>query len=147
MIREWTVKEAQTDMRVANFMKAFEGATNFVKVDSDYTFKRYMKLMEDGICRIFIAEEGENLQGAIGFIISSDLHDGAKTAIETFWFVHPDYKGIGKELFNTFEIDAKCMGCTKLAMIHLSDSYPESLQRFYIRNGYKLLEKHYVKEI
>jgi GNAT superfamily N-acetyltransferase len=147
MIREWTVKEAQTDKRVANFMKAFEGATSFVKVNSDYTFERYRIMMERGICRILIAEEGETLQGAIGFIITDDLHDGSKLAVESFWFAHPDYKGVGKALFNAFEEEAVKMGCKKLAMIHLSDSYPESLEKFYLKNGYKLVEKHYIKGI
>jgi GNAT superfamily N-acetyltransferase len=147
MIREWELREAQVDHRVADFLKAFEGATSFVKVDSDYTFNRYKALMEAGICRIFIAEEKEILQGAIGFLLVDDLHDGTKTAIEMFWFAHPDFRGVGKMLFNTFEVEAIKAGCKKLAMIHLADSYPESLEQFYIKNGYKLLEKHYVKEV
>ncbi len=148
MIREWTVEEAIVDRRVAEFMKAFEGATREIKVDVDYTFERYSQLMKAGVCRIFIAEtEDKTLQGAIGFLLSNDLHDDKKIAIETFWFVHPAYRGIGKELFNTFEAEGAKAGCKKLAMIHLADSYPESLERFYIKNGYRLLEKHYIKEI
>ncbi len=147
MIREWTVQEAQTDKRLAVFLKAFEEATGLVKVDSDYAFERYREMMENGICRIFVAEDSGVLQGAIGFIIANDLHDGGKTAIETFWFVDPTYRGIGKSLFNTFEKEAIAMGCKKLAMIHLADSYPDSLERFYLSNGYRLLEKHYIKEV
>ena len=148
MIREWTLEEATVSKRVANFMKMFEQASSFVKVDSDYTHKVYLDMMERGICRIFIAElEDGTIQGAIGFIVSQDLHEDVKIAIETFWFVDPTYRGIGKELFKTFEEEAEKMGCKKLAMIHMADSYPESLERFYLKNGYELLEKHYIKRI
>ena len=120
-----------------------------MKVDSDYAFQRYMKMMEAGICRIFIDEDEatKELHGAIGFLITDDLHDGVKIAIETFWFSHPAFRGCGKALFNIFEEKAMDSGCKRLAMIHLADSYPESLERFYMKNGYRLMEKHYVKEI
>ena len=148
MIREWKGEEATTDKRLATFMKAFESATGLVKVDVDYTFERYCELMSKGAIKIFISEEEDKtLQGAIGFLITNDLHDGVKVGIELFWFVHPKYRGVGKLLFNVFEEEAKKVGCKRLAMIHLSDSYPESLEAFYLKNGYKLAEKHYVKEI
>lgn len=149
MIREWTLKEAQTDDRLAVFLKAFEMATSVVKVDSDYAFQRYMKMMEAGICRIFVDEDEatKELHGAIGFIVSNDLHDGTKTAIETFWFAHPDFRGCGKALFRKFEEVAAGIGCKKLAMIHLVDSYPDTLKVFYEKNGYRLIECHYAKDL
>lgn len=149
MIREWTVLEAQTSRKVADFMKAFEQATELVKVDSDYTFNKYMKLMESGVCHILIAEDEitKDLHGAIGFLVVDDFHQNRKVGVESFWFVHPSFSGCGKELFNAYEEYAKELGCTCLAMIHLSDSYPERLERFYVKNGYKLTEKHYTKEV
>jgi len=149
MLREWTVTDAHTSDRLARFMKAFEMATSVVKVDSDYTHQRYIKMMESGVCRIFIEEDEttKELHGAIGFIISNDLHDGTKIAIETFWFSHPDFRGCGKALFNKFEEVSASIGCKKLAMIHLVDSYPESLKTFYEKNGYRLIECHYVKDL
>ena len=144
MIREWTVEEAKVDKRLAVFLKAFEQATSLVKVDSDYAFERYREMMSKGLVRIFIAEEDDNtLQGAIGWLVSNDLHDGRKTAVELFWFVHPKYRGIGKELFNRFEMET--VGCRR-CMIHLEDSYPESLKAFYEKNGYRRYETHYIKE-
>ena len=150
MIREWTVEDgncAPGEDRLAIFMKAFEGVTEHVKVDPDYTSKRYMEMIGNGSAKVFIGEENGVIQGAIGFIISNDLHDGKKVAIEAFWFVDPTYRGLGKLLFNVFEEEGKKIGCEKFAMIHMVDSYPDTLEAFYIRNGYKLVEKHYVKEI
>ena len=148
MIREWTLEDGKTD-RLARFMKAFEGVTEHVDVDVNYTHLKYLEMMKAGVARIFIGEDEEtgNIQGALGFIISNDLHDGRKIAIESFWFVDPTYRGLGKKLFNAFEEEAKKIGCKKTAMIHLTDSYPDTLEAFYIKNGYKLVEKHYVKDI
>ncbi len=148
MIKEWTAEDGRKSLRHTEFLKAFENASSFVKVDVQYAHDRYQKFLESGICKVFYAETDEGvIQGTIGFIISDDLHDGKKIAIETFWFVDPTYKGVGKLLFNRFEEEAKKLGCKKLAMIHMVDSYPESLKAFYEKNGYSLLEMHYIKEV
>lgn len=144
MIREWTIEEAKTK-RLGRFMKAFEMATKHVKVVPEYASDRFINMMEAGICRIFVAEdENKDFQGAVSWIVVPDMFCGEKTAIEMFWFVHPMHhgKGIGTALFDTFEAETNGM---KRAMIHLSDSYPERLKKFYIDRGYTLLEEHYVK--
>ncbi len=68
-------------------------------------------------------------------------------AVETFWFVAPEHRGIGIRLFNAFEKWAKDNQCSKTAMIHLTDSMPERLEQLYLKRGYRLIEKHYVKDL
>ncbi len=148
MIREWTIEDALLSNRLAKFMKVFEGVTKHIKVDVDYTHDKYIEMMKKGIARILVSEnEDKSFQGAIGFIISNDLHDGKKVAIETFWFALPQYKGVGGQLFRTFEEEAKKSGCKRTAMVHLVDSYPDSLEAYYKKNGYTMVEKHYIKEL
>jgi GNAT superfamily N-acetyltransferase len=145
VIREWTLEEAKTK-RLGRFMKAFEMATKFVKVEPEYASDRFIGMMEAGICRIFVAEtEEKEFQGAVSWIVVPDMFCGKPTAIEMFWFVHPLHhgKGIGSQLFDKFE--AETMGMRR-AMIHLSDSYPERLRKFYKDRGYTLLEEHYIRE-
>jgi GNAT superfamily N-acetyltransferase len=67
--------------------------------------------------------------------------------VETFWFTDPKKRGYGKMLLDAYEQYASQCGAKKAAMIHMMDSYPDSLERFYKRQGYKLIEKHYVKEL
>jgi hypothetical protein len=50
-------------------------------------------------------------------------------------------------LLEFFEDWAKNNGCDAIAMIYLSDSMPDSLEQLYIRRGFKLVEKHFVKEV
>lgn len=132
---------------VTILMKGFEQASSFIKVDVEHACSTYEKLVGAGGCHILMLEKNGLLIGALGFIIFPDLHDGKLTAVETFWFVDPKQRGRGITLFNEYEIMAKEMGCKKLAMIHMEDSYPERLKYLYTKKGYKLIEQHYVKEI
>ena len=148
VIREWTSEEAQVNNKVAVFMNMFMEASSEVKLDTAHTHDQYKRMMANGICKIYISEkEDGSVEGAIGFIISTDLHENKKIAIEAFWFVDPSCRGIGKKLFNVFEEEARKLGCVKLAMVHMVDSYPDTLKSFYEKSGYHLAELHYVKEI
>jgi GNAT superfamily N-acetyltransferase len=144
------IRLAQTyeDVRmVAEYMKQFEQATEYVKVDVDYTSGAYWDLIQDGIATFFIMEDDGKMIGGLGAVKYPDLHDGKMMAVESFWFVAPENRGKGMSLFNAFETWAINEGCKKLAMIHMVDSYPEILERLYVRKGYKLIEKHYVREV
>lgn len=145
MIRE--AKTAEEIRAVAEFMTQFEQATSFVKVDVDHTSKVYENLIRTGAAVFLVLEENGHMHGGIGAIKSPDLHDGKLTAVETFWFVAPESRGKGLLLFDAFEKWAIDSGCQKLAMIHLADSYPDILRKLYKRNGYKLAEEHYIKEV
>ena len=145
IIREWTLEDAK-GARLAKFMKQFEQASAQVKVDVEYTFKKYYSMMEKGMAHILIAEEEGEILGAIGFIVGPDLHEEKKVAVETFWFVAPEHRGIGAHLFYAFEKRATELGCKRKAMVHMVDSYPESLKAFYEKNGYHLAECHYIKD-
>lgn len=147
MIREFTAEEFRTNDGFFVFIKGFEKVTKEVIVNVEYTQRKYAAMIDAGIAKTYIDEENGVFRGAIGFIISNDLHSGEKIAIETFWFVPPEHAGIGGELFKVFEAEAKKAGCKKTAMIHLVDSYPERLKSFYEKNGYRLLESHYIKEV
>lgn len=133
--------------KVTVFMKNFEKASSFVKVDVDHATKTYEDMIKEGSMTVMVMEEDGNIIGSMAFLIAPDLHDGKLTAVETYWFMHPDHRGFGLRLFNEFERLAMQKGCQKLAMIHMTDSYPGILEKVYKRYGYKLVEKHYVKEI
>lgn len=132
---------------VACAMKEFETCTEHVKVDVDYTTGRYVPMVKSGKCAIFMLKDGMKVCGAIGGIKAEDLHCGEMVAVETFWFVSPDYRGQGLRLLELFEEWAKEEGCKKVAMIHLEDSMPDALKRLYGRRGYRLIESHYVREV
>ena len=133
--------------RVARFMKQFEQETEFVKVDVEYATKQYEGMIIDNVATVFVAEKGGEILGALGSITAPDLHNGEMTAIETFWFTARRHRGVGVPLLDAFEKRAEENDCDKTAMVHLADSMPDRLERFYQRRGYKLAEKHYIRRI
>lgn len=146
MIREARIDEVRA---VTEYMKQFESCTEHVKVDVDHGTKTYERIVKSGMGAMLVLFDdatGE-IRGGLGCVKAPDLAYPRMIAVETFWFVAPEHRGQGLLLFNAFETWAKRNGCDACAMIHLSDSYPESLEKFYTRSGYKLVEKHYIREI
>lgn len=142
MIREAKPEEA---IIVAEFMCRFEEVTKFVKVDYKHAGKKYKKFIESGTGKMFILEENGEMIGGLGCVIGEDLHFPRTLAIETYWFVDKSFRGKGVELLVYFENWAKSNNYIP-AMVHLSDSYPDSLKKLYLARGYKLVEQHYIKE-
>ena len=144
VIREALPEEAFT---VTSFMKAFETVTTHVKVDPEYSGAKYKKMIEDGIAKMFILEENGKMIGGLGCVKGADLHFPRTIAVETYWYVDQNHSGEGIKLLKHFEDWAKNNNCDAVAMVHLVDSYPDSLERLYIRRGYELVEKHYIKGV
>lgn len=143
-ITEATLDQVES---VASYMKDFEQATEFVKVDVKYTTKIYQKMIREKRAAMFILWSDEDeMIGGLGCIIGPDIHYPRTIAVETYWFVKPEHRGGGIKLLEHFENWGKGK-CDYVAMIHLADSMPDSLEHLYLRRGYKLTEKHYMKEV
>jgi GNAT superfamily N-acetyltransferase len=136
---------------MAHLFKGFERDSKFVKIDPEYADKTYKDLIDRGAGEIFLLFDDEtgNLMGGLGCIKAPDMWTGDLIAIETFWYVLPEYRsGLqGAELLFAFEQWAVDEGCKKIAIIHLADSHPDRLDRLYHTLGYQLVEKHFVKEV
>lgn len=142
MIREAYPEDT---LEIAKMAKAFEKESGFVKVDIDYTAKKYADLVRAGIAKLFVYEENGKIIGSIGFVIGEDFHCGAKTAYETYWFVDPENRGCGIRLLLYAEKWAKD-NVDRMLMLHMVDSHPEELIRLYTRRGYKLVEQTFLLE-
>ena len=74
MIRPALVSEVR---RVTEFMKAFEQASASVKVDVDYSVKRYEDFISTGRGQmLMLLNEHDELHGSLGFLIAPDIHTG-----------------------------------------------------------------------
>lgn len=133
--------------KVAHMAYEFTKESKHVKVDPDRPAESYWPLIQKGIGAMLMLEEGNEVVGGLGCIKYPDMHSGELFAVETFWYVLPEYRGKGVLLLEAYEQWAKDNGCLKCAMIHMVDSMPAVLERFYRIRGYELIEKHYVKEI
>ena len=133
---------------VCTLAKVYETEySSHVIVDVPLCIKQYTEFVDSGIGCVFVLKENGKVVGGIAGIKYPDLHSGIMTAVETFWFVDKLHRGKGLALLAVFEKWAAEQECKRIAMIHLEDSHPEILEKVYLHRGYKLFEKHYVREI
>jgi len=147
MLSTIRIVKASEIRRVVEFMKQFEQASKYVTVDIEHATKTYEYMVEQGAATVMVMEEDGEITGSFGFIECPDLHSGERMLVETFWFTDPLKRGRGLLLLNAFEKYAKDNSINKIAMIHMVDSYPERLEKLYLKRGYKLIEKHYVRQL
>lgn len=148
MIREWNLKEAAESDRLAEFGKQFQDMSAFVKSDPKHTFSRYLEMMQIGVAHILVdVDDKDEIRGFIGFTISEDINYPRLLGYELVWLVDPRFRGIGKSLVEAYEKFCKDRGCEGVIMVHMADSMADSLSKFYTKNGYKLMETSYFKEV
>lgn len=114
-----------------------------INFSDDIFISSWKNLFNLGFGVIFATED---YSGMIGGIKYPDTNSGELIASELFWFVDPSKRGEGIKLLNAFELWAINNNCKRIIMVHLMDSMPEKVGRFYERTGYRKLEVHYVKE-
>ncbi len=133
---------------MAQCAEEFYASSAFLRgFDIERFVASWTQFIEAGLGVIFILDDGERTRGAIGGIKFPDLYSGALTGMEMFWHVSKDVRGQGLHLYKSFENWARENGCVLLQMVHLADSMPEKLERFYKRQGMQLMEVRYQKEL
>lgn len=145
-----------TDLRrlsIDEIDKTFEGGRRFLEEAkfpapfSPEAFKEFWEfLMQHDLGEIWAAFDGDTVLGAIGFCMHKCPFTGVKGALETFWFVHPEYRGgaVGMQLLGKFEDRAQIKGAKRLAMVHLASL---NLQKVFESRGYVLADQTFWKEI
>ena len=146
VIREATISDLPKLSSLGLKFHASANLGNFAISDFCALWERFFAI-DFGV--IFVAECNGEIVGSIGGVIHPRPYDlkGPLVAEEFFWFVQPDARGCGIDLYRKFEEWAKRRGAVELQMCHLIDSMPEKLERFYKHEGYSLIEKRYAKTL
>jgi GNAT superfamily N-acetyltransferase len=66
---------------------------------------------------------------------------------EMFWYIQPEYKGLGVKIYKLAEKELKRRGFNVLIMGCLINKYTHKFIKFYERIGYKPLEMHFIKRL
>jgi GNAT superfamily N-acetyltransferase len=102
-------------------------------------------LLTDGI--LLVAEKEDKIRGIIGGRYVEGFMNGKFTE-EILWYVEPEYRGVGKQLYSSFEEQCKTNGCVGIAMSAYSvNGFLKVVERFYLQNGYKEIERKYYKTL
>jgi len=104
-------------------------------------------LLEKDMGVIFAVENGQGIHGAIGGVVYPEPYSGEAVATEFFFFISPEHRGPGMDLYRAFEKWARQKKCKQIRMVHLMDLMPGRLAVLYRRLGFKAAEMHYVKEL
>lgn len=142
-----TIREAQLKDLFEISLKAKEAYIDYkvkFKFNPVYFYEQCEKLLKVG-GKILLAEKEGKLVGALGFFIANDFFHETKIASELFWY-SSDSK-CGMILLKEFENLAKSENCGMIKLSLIVSSKAEKLDLFYLRKGYTLLEKYYIKEV
>ena len=124
-----------------NFLSTIEYKNYYDKETLDSLILDILKAPKDKYMCL-IAEGGMIAGFAQPFLFNKDI----LVASEIAWWVEPDMRGtgLGQELLEGFEYWAKeKAGCKLVTMVSLD----ETLGKFYEKNGYKLYERAYMKDL
>ena len=117
-------------------------------VVDDVFVASWVNLIKSGSGVVFAELLDGKVIGTLGVIVYNDLCDGAKVAVEAFWYVMPGNRGmIGSALYGEFELWARTNSVKRMAMIRLEGLNDRAMHEFYVKKGYRILETMYVKEL
>ena len=133
---------------LVDLAEEFYSSSQFLNgFDKEISKRSWTNFIAGGTGAIFAIKEDDAFHGMLGVVKFPDINTGELIACEMFWFVSKEHRGKGLLLVNAFEEWAKQEGCKKVAIAHLEDSMPDSLEKLYVRMGYTLSEKTYIKEV
>lgn len=128
--------------------RAFYRSSRFLhKFNTDRFCEVWKNLMDLGAGAIFAADSDGEIVGAIGGLAHREIYGDRIIAEEFFWFVRPEFRGAGVRLYRRFEQWAREQGAREIQMVHLFDSMPEKVAKFYLHSGFEPVEMRYVKAL
>jgi ribosomal protein S18 acetylase RimI-like enzyme len=69
-----------------------------------------------------------------------------RTAQEMFWWVNPEHRGVGGQLFYALMSEVKKMGAESISMIALESS-GDKVIKFYEKRGFRPSERSFIRRI
>lgn len=143
MLRVATIEDFDI---VKSMATKFLEASGYKEYSDDETIDNLIKGLLEGNKNEAIIIIYDDKGMIAGSIVPFPFNNNKWVATEVAWWVEPEDRssGIGKELLDAFEYWVKEK--TKATTITMG-SLDEKLGNFYTREGYKLYERAYVKQI
>jgi len=136
--------------------KDIEPALELIKDFHKESMNAYNVLCDEKIARevmtkfvdtSFVLEIEGKIVGLLGGLIVNYPLNNKPMYSEWVWYVAPKYRRYGVKMYKKLEEYCKERSITQIGMALMANSKAEKLEKFYLRLGFTLLEKHFIKEI
>lgn len=145
MIRQVEISDLD---KLEDAAREFYAASRFLGEFSLARFcELWTQLLESGAGVIFADYLDGEIMGTIGGFVHRELYGEELIAEEFFWFVREGARGTGVALYRRFERWARERGAARIQMVHLFDSMPEKVAKFYLHTGFEPVEMRYQKAL
>lgn len=91
----------------------------------------------------------DDVTAAAGAVVTPAYYNlGHMTGQELFWWVDENARGgVGLRLFKALEDEVRRLGAESFVMVALENIKPGQTSTFYLRNGYRPLERNYIRSL
>ncbi len=104
------------------------------------------QIKETGL--VLVAVEEFEIVGFIGGLITDyTLNKKKKVFQEAMWYVTPEFRGLGRDLYTSLVNVLKTLEIDYMVMACLNNEFHDVVDRFYKKEGFTLLEKHYLRAV
>lgn len=141
-IRKSTIEDIDTLMPMIHKFISYSPYTPLVNTNVLYSLVSNILTSIDNSLVILMEEDHK---GFIAGYMTRFIYGSSLQASELAWWVEEDYRNtnLGTDLLSAFEVWAKENNADIVCMSSLNDK----LDNFYMRNGYKLFERTFMKVI
>jgi len=110
--------------------------------DDDIANKIMPKMVETSL--VMMAED--KVVGVIAGFVTNHIVSNKRLFQEVVWFISKKYRKYGARLLKRMETFCKELECEHMVMVNMGGR-SEAFERFYTKNGYKLLEVQFIKQL
>jgi GNAT superfamily N-acetyltransferase len=143
-VRPATERDIPALLRLCRQFFHVSGYEKRMSFDEETMRQTLRGLMENHVLLV-VGTPAIGMLGAV--VIPAFFNANELMAVETFWWVDPGHRGIGHQLLAAFEDEARSRGVRHVFMLALEELQPEKVGDTYLKNGYRLVEHSYVKEL
>jgi len=111
--------------------------------DTEHFSKLFLSYKDNTL----LAEVDDKVVGMLSGLVVCSAINPEKLYQEVVWYVSKPYRKYGIKLIKALEDKCHKEGIRAIVMGAMQNSKAEALEKFYLKSGYKLFEKQYMKEL
>lgn len=143
MIRPATESDIPALVEMGRRFFDASGYEDITEYDPETVTRTFHLLMNGGV---LLVVDSDGVVGAAGAMVYPFYFNAAHmTGQELFWWVDPEYRGVGNDLRKALETAVQEKGAKSFSMIALERLNPELVGALYRRAGYRASEHSYIK--